>query len=385
MFRIASERYVVIDAQVHAWDGSPHNQAGPSGEAFVADLYRRHRALDCAPRPMPADEFERVTERGLAMDVIGSGHVDRAVLQPVALDELFVLGFSPETWHAELAEQLPGRFVLTGELDPARGQAGARGLAARVRRGDLRGLHLAPSRRPDGWLALSEPWLRRVLARCEQSGAGVVHLGIGSTVRRGAGCPDWMVDRPGPGSGRDRSDPGRPRWPQWADPVRAGSALPVRTRAARPRPRSGFDAAELRELARALPRVQFVLGAACLPTVQLCRLARLPNVHVLLTDLLTALRVRPVEAARAFGELLVAFGGHRLLFGSGYPLVRPGRLVEELAGFRFPAELRAEFGELDMPTRHAILGGNAARLYRIPQLAGTAHRDVTLRRPGAGS
>ncbi len=383
MYSIASERYVVVDAQVHAWDGSPHNQAGPWGEQFVAELYRRHTLLDRAPRPVPSDEFERVTEAGLAGEVIGNGHVDRAVLQPLTLDDLFVLGFSPEAWHAELAEQLPGRFVLTGELDPALGSTGARGLAARVRCGDLRGLHLVPRRRPDAPVALAEPWLRRVLVRCEQSGAGVVHLGVGPTARRGPGCPDWAT-RPGTAVAPVTA-PGRARWPEWAEPVRAGSALPVRARAARGGPARVFDPGELRELARGLPRVQFVLGAACLPTAQLCRLARLPNVHVLLTDLLAGLRIRPVEAARALGELLVAFGGDRLLFGSGYPLVRPGRLVEELATFRFPAELRGEFPELDAATRHGVLGANAARLYRISLPAGTARPEPAARRPGAGS
>ncbi|MFC5995629.1 amidohydrolase family protein [Pseudonocardia hispaniensis] len=379
MYCVASERYAVVDAQVHAWDGSPHNQAGPSGEEFVAELYRRHRLLDRSPRPVAADEFARVTEAGLIADVLG-GHVDRGVLQPVVLDELFVLGFSPAAWNAEFAEQLPGRFVLTGELDPSLGSAGARGLAARVRNGDLRGLHLAPARRPNGRLGLAEPWLRRVLARCEQSGAAVVHLGVGPSAPAGADGPDWMV-RATTGSAAVAG----PRWPEWADPVRAGSALPVRTRAAQRPAGIRFDPAELRELARALPRVQFVLGAACLPTTQLCRLARLPNVHVLLTDLLAGLRIRPLEAARALGTLLEAFGGHRLLFGSGYPMLRPGRLVAEFAAFRFPAELRGEYAELDVATRHAILGGNAARLYRIPLPVGSTAPQLALRRPGAGS
>lgn len=379
MFGIASERYVVVDAQVHAWDGSPHNQAGPSGEAFVAELYRRHRLLDRVPRPLPADEFARVTEAGLSADVL-DGCVDRAVLQPVSLDDLFVLGFSPTAWHAELAEQLPGRFVLTGELDPGLGSAGARGLAARVRNGDLRGLHLAPTRRPGGWLGLGEAWLRRVLARCEQSGATVAHLGVGPSAPRGPGCPDWATPPPAGGAAMATG----PRWPQWAHPVRAGSALPVRARAARSAARTGFDPAELRELARALPRVQFVLGAGCLPTAQLYRLARLPNVHVLLTDLLGGLRVRPLEAARALGSLLEAFGGHRLLFGSGYPLVRPDRLVEEFVTFRYPEVLRGEFPEIDHATRQAILGGNAARLYRISLPSWMAVPPLA-RHPGAGS
>lgn len=378
MYSSATEQYVVVDAQVHAWDGSPHNQAGPSGEAYMAELYRRHRLLDRHPRPAEADEFARVTEDGLDTEVIG-GHVDRAVLQPVTLDDLFVLGFSPTAWHAEFAEERPGTFVLTGEIDPALGSAGARGLAARVRNSDLRGLHLAPANRPGTRIPLSEPWLRRVLARAEQSGAVVVHLGVGPSTPSWPGVPGWAIPRR---ADVDSAD-GRRRWPDWAHPVRAGSALPVRS-PARSTGRGGFDVAELRELATALPRVQFALGAACLPTAQLCRLARLPNVHVLLTELLAGLRLHRLEAARAFGALLDAFGAHRLLFGSGYPLIRPARLVEELVSFRFPLELRGQFAELDPVALQAILGDNAARLYRIPLPADAIPAPAALR-PGEGS
>ncbi|GJF06738.1 amidohydrolase family protein [Pseudonocardia sp. D17] len=380
MYRSATADYVVIDAQVHAWDGSPSNQAGPSGEAYVAELYRRHRLLDRQPQAVDVDEFARVTGEGLLADVIG-GHVDRAVLQPLTLDDLFVLGFSPTAWHAELAEDLPGRFVLTGEVDPAMGSAGARGLAARVRNADLRGLHLAPAHRPGTRIPLGEPWLRRVLARAEQSGATVVHLGVGPSTPSWPGVPGWAIPR--------RADvaaaAARPRrWPDWAHPVRAGSALPVRS-PARSAGQGGFDPVQLRDLAAALPRVQFVLGAACMPTASLCRLARLPNVHVLLTELLAGLRLHRVDAARAFGALLEAFGVHRMLFGSGYPLIRPARLVRELVEFRFPEELCGRYADLDDLGRHAILGANAARLYRIPLPAGAIPSAPAALRPGAGS
>ncbi|MDQ4115588.1 MAG: amidohydrolase, partial [Actinomycetota bacterium] len=148
--------------------------------------------------------------------------------------------------------------------------------------------------------------------------------------------------------------------------VRAGSALPVRVRNSGPLPAGGFDAAALADLATALPRVRFVLGAGSLPTGSLLRMARLPNVYVLLTELLVALRRTPVDAARALGELMAAFGPERLMFGSGYPLVRPARLVREFATFRYPAELRGEFPELDVDARRAVLGETAARLYQLP-------------------
>lgn len=371
----AAHGYTVVDAQVHAWDASPHNQAGPAGEAFAADLLRRHAELDgsaAAARRGQVEQVERVTEDGLAHDLFEVGHVDRAVLQPVVLGELFVLGFSPLSWHAELAERMPARFVLSGELDPDAGQAGARGLGPRVRRWDLRGLTLCEARRPGRLVRLADPWLRRVLARCGQVGAGVVHLGVAPSARP-APWQRWET-----GGGRTG-----PRLPHWAEPVRAGSALPVRTNVVRRVPSAGFDVNDFRDLARALPRIRFVLGAGCLPGEQLCRLGRLPNVHVVLTEMLPW--IGTAEFAVAFGELLAAYGPERLLFGSGYPLVRPGRLVEQLAAYRFPAGLG--YPQLDVAARQAILGGNAARLYRIPLPAHSlpaARRTGSLRQ-GAGS
>ncbi len=45
--------------------------------------------------------------------------------------------------------------------------------------------------------------------------------------------------------------------------------------------------------------------------------------------------------------------------------MRPGRLVEQLARYRFPDELRGRYRDLDVEARRAILGGNAARLYGL--------------------
>jgi uncharacterized protein len=364
VYTVGGQRVLVVDAQVHVWDASPHNQAIPDGEAYATDLLRRHRELDGAG--VPRHEVERVSERSLTRDVFEAGFVDRAVLQPVVLGDLFVLGFSPLEWHAEMAGWMPGRFVLSGELDPGGGQPGARGLGPRVRRFDLRGLTLCERRRPRGWQRLDDPWLRRTLARCAAAGADVVHVGVGPSTlpapwRRELGGP-----APAPGAARDRP----PRVPRWAEPVQAGSALPARTRAAERVAPAGFDAAQLRELAMALPGIRFVLGAGCLPGHRLCRLAELPNVHVLLTEILPW--TGSEEFALAFGELLRAFGPQRLLFGSGYPLVRPGRLVRELAAYRFPVEPQHRYPRFDTAAKRAVLGGNAARLYRIGRAAPAA-------------
>jgi hypothetical protein len=155
-----------------------------------------------------------------------------------------------------------------------------------------------------------------------------------------------------------------PRVPAWAEPVRAGSAQPVRAGAAARVAPPGFDARQFRELARALPEIRFVLGAGCLATDELARLAALPNVFVMLTEILPW--TGSLEFAHAFGSLLKAFGAERLLFGSGYPMVRPGPLVRELAAYRFPAEVSRRYPRFDAAAARAVLGGNAARLYRIP-------------------
>ena len=46
MFSVGGVPCPVVDAQVHIWDASPHNQAAPDGEVYALDLLRRHRELD---------------------------------------------------------------------------------------------------------------------------------------------------------------------------------------------------------------------------------------------------------------------------------------------------------------------------------------------------
>ena len=244
-------------------------------------------------------------------------------------------------------------------------------------------------------MRLADPWLRRTLARCGTAGADVVHIGVGPSTRAApwarAGEGARIGVRPTPRTGewggsvdgplvgvppapwsRPVATPPRrvPRVPAWAEPVRAGSAQPVRAGAAARVAPPGFDARQFRELARALPEVRFVLGAGCLPTDELARLAALPNVHVMLTEILPW--AGSLEFAHAFGTLLTAFGPERLLFGSGYPMMRPGPLVQALASYRFPPEVARRYPRFDAAAARAVLGGNAARLYRIPLEAAAA-------------
>ncbi len=378
MISIDGEPCPVVDAQVHIWDASPHNQAIADGEVYALDLLRRHRELDGSA--VAPHEAERVTEHMLRRDVFGDGHVDRAVLQPVVLGDLFVLGFSPLEWHVQMAARLPDRFVLSGELDPGGGRAGARGLASLVRRFGLRGLTLGERGRPAGRLELADPWLRTVLARAGGAGADVVHVGVGPSTRaapwhRGAVTPGSSIGAAGGPARRVRARR-VPVVPPWAEPVRAGSSQPVRAGAAARVAPPGFDARQLRSLAVDLPDIRFVLGAGCLPTPQLCRFADLPNTHVVLTEILPW--TGSLDFAHAFGALLASFGPDRLLFGSGYPMMRPGPLVRELAHYRFPAELAQRYPRFDADAARAVLGGTAARLYRLPTTADAARAHLTV-------
>ena len=45
MFLVGGENVLVVDAQVHIWDASPHNQAIPDGEVYALDLLRRIPAV----------------------------------------------------------------------------------------------------------------------------------------------------------------------------------------------------------------------------------------------------------------------------------------------------------------------------------------------------
>ena len=284
----------MVDAQVHIWDASPHNQAIPDGEVYALDLLRRHRELDGC---------RRAPARG------GAGH--RA---------------QPEPRRVRRRARRPGGAAAGGARRPVRARllarwsgtprwpAGCRGgsccpaswtrtAASRARAGSPRGCAgsgCAGSRcasgadRPGG-------------CRWPIRGCAARWPGAGRPARTWCTSGSGPSTRPAPWRRQDEEPTGAPRGrpprvPRWAEPVRAGSALPARAGAAARVAPPGFDVRQFRELAAALPEIRFVLGAGCLPTEQLCALARLPNVHVMLTEILpwtgsTGLRARVRRAA----------------------------------------------------------------------------------------
>lgn len=131
-------------------------------------------------------------------------------------------------------------------------------------------------------------------------------------------------------------------------------------------------------VARAFPSLTIVIDHGAKPAIgaddpaqwlsDMRAAAAHPNVHVKLSGLLTeAPPGAGAEALRPYVEpLLEAFGTERMLWGSDWPVLT---LAADYAHWcSITGELLAG---LDPQSRSAILGGNAARIYR-PALAGLA-------------
>jgi L-fuconolactonase len=124
---------------------------------------------------------------------------------------------------------------------------------------------------------------------------------------------------------------------------------------------------------QALPEVDFVLDHAGKPPIaadawepwagQLAALAALPNVSCKLSGLITEAdwdSWRPRDVLPYARKVLDTFGPDRVLFGSDWP-------VCTLAGRYADVYALAEqaVAGLDPAERAAVLGGNAARIYRL--------------------
>jgi L-fuconolactonase len=124
---------------------------------------------------------------------------------------------------------------------------------------------------------------------------------------------------------------------------------------------------------QAVPELEFVLDHGGKPPIaagewepwagQLAALAALPNAACKLSGLITEAdweSWRPQDVLPYARQLLEAFGPDRVLFGSDWP-------VCTLAGTYADAYALAEqaVAALDPAERAAVLGGNAARIYRL--------------------
>lgn len=127
------------------------------------------------------------------------------------------------------------------------------------------------------------------------------------------------------------------------------------------------------ETAAALPEVRFILDHAGKPPIasgdlrawrkDLARLAELPNVAVKLSGLVTeadAAAWTQADLAPVIDHALACFGAERAMAGSDWPVCL---LAADYGAVR--ATLDQALGQLDRAGRAAVLGGSAARWYRV--------------------
>lgn len=127
------------------------------------------------------------------------------------------------------------------------------------------------------------------------------------------------------------------------------------------------------ETAAALPEVRFILDHAGKPPIasgdlrawrkDLARLAELPNVAVKLSGLVTeadAAAWTQADLAPVIDHALACFGAERAMAGSDWPVCL---LAAGYGAVR--ATLDQALGQLDRAGRAAVLGGSAARWYRV--------------------
>jgi len=131
-------------------------------------------------------------------------------------------------------------------------------------------------------------------------------------------------------------------------------------------------------LARALPGQSFVLDHAGKPEVRdgrldpwragVRRLAELPNVACKLSGLVTEAQWdawKPSDFRPYLDVVLEAFGPGRLMFGSDWPVCLLAGSYSDVAGLA-----RDAIAALSPSEQEQVLGGNAARAYRIEPAPG---------------
>lgn len=131
------------------------------------------------------------------------------------------------------------------------------------------------------------------------------------------------------------------------------------------------------ELAKANPDITFILQhAGMLEDTSpagvaawrdgMRRLADLPNVVAKLTGLGTFIhRNDPAHIARIVADTIALFGAERCLFGSNFPVEKLWTSYADLV-----AAHRAALAGYPVGTQRLVLGGNAARIYRIEAVGG---------------
>ena len=338
MYEKNGEKYFIVDAHVHLWDGRESNQRNIHGKQFIDCFYDYHRNLSPEEQVWDYDTYCYYGADRLMQDLFVDGPADHAIFQATILKDFYVNGFAQVDDSLKLAQDNPDKLTYNHAYDPRDGEDGLVQLRRDAETMDLKGvkLYTAEWHGDSRGYKLDDPWSRRYLEECLKLGIKNIHVHKGPTIR--------------------------------------------------PLDRDAFDVADVDKVATDYLDLNFIIEHVGLPRLEdFCWIAtQESNVYGGLAVAIPFIHTRPRYFAQIIGELLYWIGEDKILFSSDYALWTPQWLVERFVDFQIPQDM-TEYAPITIEQKKKILGLNAAALYphisvpeelRIPTDAADPGADV---------
>ena len=134
MYEKNGEKYFIVDAHVHLWDGRESNQRNIHGKQFIDCFYDYHRNLSPEEQVWDYDTYCYYGADRLMQDLFVDGPADHAIFQATILKDFYVNGFAQVDDSLKLAQDNPDKLTYNHAYDP-RGWRRRSGPAP-TRRGD---------------------------------------------------------------------------------------------------------------------------------------------------------------------------------------------------------------------------------------------------------
>lgn len=314
---------LVIDAVAHALDASPASRdRNRYARSVVNGNFKWQQALIPERYRLGADRyFTSISPETLCSALFEESETDMACFHTLPMRGIFK-DFSPIAVGREIQRRYPHRMVLYGAASPIDGSAMLEEVERQVEELGVRGIKLYPVDLVDGKMAsysmADEQLVYPLLETCQRLGVVVaVHKAV----------------------------------PLGIAPV------------------DPFRLDDVDHAARDFPDLTFEVvhsGYAFLDESAM-QLARFENVCINLEVTAQLLPFHPRKFATILGELMLAGGAERILWGTGCSFTHPQPLLAEFACFQFPDDMVDGYGyrPLTDEDRANILGGNFARIHGL--------------------
>ncbi|MEJ1109591.1 MULTISPECIES: amidohydrolase family protein [unclassified Kribbella] len=337
MYEKNGEKYYVVDAHVHIWDGRESNLKNVHGKQFIDCFYDYHKNLSPEEVVWDYDTYTYYGGQRLMKDLFEEGYVDHAIFQATLLSDFYKNGFGQTEEAFGLASEHPDKLTYNHAYDPRYGEAGLEQLRRDADRMQLKGvkLYTAEWHGDSRGYKLDDPWSRRYLEECLKLGITNIHVHKGPTIR--------------------------------------------------PLDRDAFDVADIDKVATDYLDLNFIVEHVGLPRLEdFCWIAtQESNVYGGLAVAMPFIHTRPRYFAQIIGELLYWIGEDKIFFASDYALWTPKWLIEQFVDFQIPADM-TEYAPITTAQKKKILGLNAAAMYnlnvpadlRLPTEAGDTSVEV---------